>query len=82
LLTQVAHVPHEEPDIALLLANGRCRRMLSRACQVHAVVRTLNLDEALGTAADGADLFTEGRAAAAPAPDFAEGTQHRAILYN
>ena len=66
----------EQTDVPLLLANDHRRRMLARGGEVRAIGRTWNLDETLRTAAHGANLVTERRAAAADAPFVAQGTNH------
>ena len=79
-LVQVAHEPDEQFHVALLLPEYGCRRMLARCGQIDAVARTLNLDQALGAAAHGTDLFTERRTGAASAPRATEGTNHSSII--
>lgn len=79
-LAEVAHELHEEADVALLLTHERGRRMLAGAREPGAVARALNLDEALGAAADCADLLAERGAAAAGPPCAAKGTDHSRII--
>jgi hypothetical protein len=56
-LTEVANELEEQFDIELLLPGGRCGRMFARDGEVAAVVRTLNLGQPLGAAADRANLL-------------------------
>jgi hypothetical protein len=59
---EVAHELHDQSHVLLLLTHGDGGRMFARACQPRAVAWTLDLDEALGAAADRTDLFAEGGA--------------------
>jgi hypothetical protein len=79
-LVEVAHELYEQTQIALLLPDRRRWRMLAGAREVRAVAWALNLGEALGPAADGADLLTERRTPAPCASYAAEGTNHVRII--
>src|SRR5262249_27213362 len=75
-LVQVAHEVHEQPEIALLAADDGDGRMLARRGQINAGGRTLNLDEPLGAAADGANLPAERRTGAPRLALAAKRTSH------
>ena len=75
-LAEIAHTVREQFDVALLLANGHCRRMLAGGGEERAIGWARNLDEALRSAAHGANLLAESRAAASGAPFVAQGTNH------
>src|SRR6185295_16332967 len=75
-LAEIAHELHEPPDVALLLPHDDRRGMFTCAGEPGAIARALNLYQALGATADGADLLAEGRTAAARAPRTAKRTQH------
>lgn len=82
-IAEIAHALKEQRHIALLLAHDDGRRMLARAREPRAVAGTLNLHQAFGATADGADLFVERGTAAAGAPRAAERAHHNhALLYN
>jgi len=66
----------ERFQVTLLLTNRDGRRVLAGSGEVGAIARTRNLDEALGTAADGANLVSERRAAASCTPTYTQGTDH------
>jgi hypothetical protein len=63
-VAQVAQEAGHEPHVSLLLSHGHGWRMLSRASQVYAVARALDLCEAFRAAADRADLLRDRRARA------------------
>ena len=74
-LGEVADRRQQHGDIALLLLLHDRGRMLSGCRQMDARIRALNLDEALGPAADRADARPQGRALATPFPaDRMKGT--------
>src|SRR5947208_344984 len=77
---EVAQEPHEMVHVAFLLPDFDGRRMFTRAREPWTVVGALNLDEPLGAAADGADLFRERGTATPPPADTAEGTEHTGII--
>ena len=79
-LAEVAHELREEREVALLLAQRGGGRMLPGGREIHAVVWTRDLDEALRAAAHRADLLVERRTAAPRAPNAAERTDHSRII--
>jgi len=73
---QVTHRIDKEPDVAVLPAQGRGRRVLARAGEIRAIGRTLDFSQPLGAATDGANLLTQRRARAARFLSTAERTFH------
>src|SRR6185503_560182 len=75
-LRKIEHQRYQPREVALLLAHPRRRRMLARAREPHAVSRTVDLDQALGPAADRTNLLADGRTSAPGAPIAAQRADH------
>ena len=75
-LVEIANDLHGEFEVALLLADDRCGRVLARRGEVDAVGRALDLHLALGAAADGTNLMAERRTGPARTTLAAEATEH------
>ena len=79
-LVEVAHRLHHEADVALLLAHDGGGGMLTRAGEVGAILRTVDLDVALRAAADSADLFTQRGTIPFCGPNSTKGAEHGGFI--
>jgi hypothetical protein len=79
-LVEIAHEPHGQRGVALPLSNLRRGRVLTGDGKICATARAVNLAEALGCAADRADLMAQRRARAPGFSPTAEGTCQRKCI--
>ncbi len=76
---EVEHDGAKQGEILLLLPELNGRRVFPGRGEIPATAGTVDLDQALGPAADRADLDTFGRARSAGFPDTAERTEHGSL---